>query len=161
MARVCRISGRTAATAATANHVLGALWNPSASVRMVVFEVAICANAAPTAGTSLYLVRSSARGTAGSSITSTIDNDNEKLLIPPSGAILDLAAYSVQPTLLPAAGTNTAGMHFTWSFAAVVGSGVVYSIPRGIVVPAGNGLCIAQKTAVIFPISDIGFEWEE
>jgi hypothetical protein len=161
MARVCMISGRSAATAGTANHVLAQLWNPSSAVRMIVYEVWLCANAAPTAGTALYLVRSSARGTAGSSITSTIDNDNERLLIPPSGAILDFAAFSVQPTLSPAAGTNTAGMFATWDFAAVVGSGIIAPFPRGIIIPAGFGLCLAQKTGVIFPVSDIGFVWEE
>jgi hypothetical protein len=161
MARVYQASARTAATLATANHVLAQLWNPSASVRMIVHEVWVCANAAPTAGTALYLVRSSARGTAGSTVTPTIDNDNERLLAPPSGALLDLAAFSAQPTLSPAAGTNTAGMFFTWDFAAVIGSGIIAPLPRGIVIPAGFGLCLAQKTAVIFPVSDVGFVWEE
>lgn len=161
MASTNMISARTAATAATANHVLAQLWNPSTAYRMTVYEVWICANTAPTAGSALYLVRSSARGTAGSSITSTIDDDSELVLAPPSGAILDLAAFSVQPTLSPAAGTNTAGMFATWSFAAVVGSGIIAPFPRGIVIPPGKGLCIAQKTAVIFPVSDVGFVWEE
>jgi len=158
---IAQISGRTAATAATANHALAGLWNPSGTRRLKVYEVWICANAAPTAGTSLYIVRASARGTAGSSITSTIDNDTERILAPASGAILDLAAYSVQPTLSPAAGTNTAGMFGTWTFAAVAGSGVIFPFPRGIVIPTGFGLVIAQKTAVIFPISDVTFVWEE
>jgi hypothetical protein len=160
MPQTAMISGRTAATGATTNAVLAALWNPSATVRLTVREVWLCANAAPTAGTSLYLVSISARGTATTSITSTIDNDADRLLIPPSGAILDLA-YSAQPTLSPAAGTNTAGMFATWSFAAVVGSGIIAPFPRGIVIPAGMGLALAQKTNVIFPISDVGFVWEE
>lgn len=161
MARVGTISGRSAATAATANHVLAQLWNPSSSVRMTVFEVEVCANVAPGAGAALYLVRSSARGTAGSSITSTIDNDNERLIAPPSGAILDLAVFSAMPTLSPAAGTNTAGMFTTWTFAAVAASGLIRPFPRGIEIPPGMGLCLVNKTAIIFPVSDIGFTWEE
>ncbi len=155
------ISGRTAATAATANHVLAQLWNPATAYRLKVVEVWISANAAPTASTSLYLVRTSARGTPGTSITTTIDNDTERKLAPISGSIIDFAAFSVQPTFSPAAGTNTAGMFATWTYAAVAGSGIIMPIPRGIIIPAGFGLAIAQKTAVIFPISDVGFVVEE
>lgn len=161
MSRVYSAAARSAATAATANHALAQLWNPSSVCRLTVYEVTINANTAPTAGSGLMLVRTSARGTAGSTVTPTIDNDTQRFLAPPSGALLDLAAFSGQPTLSPAAGTNTAGVFHRWSYAAVAGSGIVLSIPRGIEIPAGFGLAIVNMTAVIFPISDVGFVWEE
>ncbi len=160
MSRTFYASGRSAATAVTIDHALAALWNPSATVRLMVREVWICANAAPGAGAALYLRRITARGTPGTTVTPTINNESELLLAPPSGALLDLAAYSAQPTHAPVV-TNTAGKLAIWTFAAVAASGVIFPFPRGIEIPAGNGLAIANQTGIIFPASDIVFVWEE
>ncbi len=145
--------GRSGATAATADHALAALWNPHASIDIEVTEIWVCANAAPGAGAALLVKRISARGTAGSTVTPTIGNDHMRELAPPSGALLDLAVYSVQPTIadaIPLAG---------WTFSAAAAAGLIIPFPRKIHIPPGAGLALVNATAIIFPASDVTFAW--
>lgn len=146
---------RTVATAATADLAVAALWNASSSVRIVVHEAWVCTNAAPATGASIYLRRITARGTAGSTVTLTIENDSERLLAPPSGALLDASSYSVQPTFV------TAGVLGGWTLAAAAGAGLILPFPRGIVIPAGTGLAVVTGNAVAIPASDVTFVHEE
>jgi hypothetical protein len=148
------VRGRTVATAATADHCVATLWNPSTTVRIIVYEIALCANAAPAASAGIYLRRASARGTAGSTVTPAIQNDVARLLAPPSGALLDLATYTGQPTF------ETLGL-YGWTLAAVAASGLIIPFPRGIEVPVGTGLSIVTTNAVAIPASDVSFLWEE
>jgi hypothetical protein len=66
--------------------------------------------------------------------------------------IIDVAAFSVQPTLI---GSN---WMFGWQIAAAIGSGYVW-VWRGtpIIIPPGEGLVIVTQTAVAFPLSSITF----
>ena len=81
------VRGATAATAATADHAICALWNASSSRRIVVRELGIFKTGAGTAADSLYLSRISARGTAGSTVTPDIDNDWAAASVAASGII--------------------------------------------------------------------------
>lgn len=147
-----RMAGRSAATGATANATVAGLWNPHATQRCRVAEVHIVAqSAAPTAGNSLNIRRSTARGTVTSAVTPDIDNDIQRMSAPASGMTLDLT-YSAQPTL-------DTSVLWQWNLAAVVGSGVI--LPLEVSIPPGTGLCIAQIAATITPACDVSVAWRE
>lgn len=149
------ISGRTVATAATINHAICSIWNPHATKRIAVTEFGIFKTAAGTAADSIRIARTSARGTPGSTITPVLADSYENHVAPPSGFLLDLAAFSVQPTLVAGGGFRR------WMAAAVAGSAVVWPFRRPIVIPPGAGLAILQNQATIWPISDVYFEIDE
>lgn len=148
------VRGATAATAATADHAICALWNASSSRRIVVRELGIFKTGAGTAADSLYLSRISARGTAGSTVTPDIDNDWAADLDDPSGTVLDLAAYSAQPTV-------ATPPLWGWAAAAVAASGIIWPCARGISVPGGTGLALCQRAATAWPVSEVFFVWDE
>lgn len=150
------VRGFTAATAATANHVIAELWNPGtvAGRRIEVYEVAVFKAGAGVANDSIYLERTTARGTAGSTVTPDADNAGQADSTPPSGALLDLAAFTVQPTLA------TPGM-YGWVAPAVAGAGIILPLPRGVVIPAGTGLAVVQRAATAWPTSEVTFVFED
>lgn len=150
------VRGRNAATAATADHALFGIWNPHATQRIKVLSVAIFAQgAAPAGGHSCRLRRITARGTAGSTVTPGISAHSTRGVAPVSGVVLDLAAYSVQPTL------DTTDLGFGFTFAAVQSSGLIYPIPGGIEIGPGAGLAAIQVPATAFVASEISFTWLE
>jgi hypothetical protein len=148
------VRGLTVATAATADHAIAALWNPDSLKRIKVFETGIFKTAGGTAGDSLYITRITARGTAGSTVTPDADNAWDADDVPASGALLDLAAYSVQPTL------GTPRM-FGWVASAGAGAGIIWPTPRGISIPPLGGLALVQRAATIWPVSEVYFCWTE
>jgi hypothetical protein len=150
------VRGRTAATAATADHAIAALWNPHTTQRIKVVSFAIFKQGgAGTAGDAIRLRRITARGTAGSTVTPGIAQHSTRGIAPPSGAVLDLAAYTTQPTL------DTVDLGIGWVAPAVQGAGLVYPIPGGIEIPPGAGLAIIQVAATAWPASEITFSWLE
>jgi len=82
------------------------------------------------------------------------DNAGQADSTPPSGATLELAAFTVQPTLA------SPGM-YGWVAPAVAGAGIIIPIPRVIVIPAGTGLAIVQRAATIWPTSEVSFVFED
>jgi len=151
-----RVSGTTAATAATDQHAIAAIWNPHATKSIIVRELALVAFAAPGAGAGFLVRRISARGTAGSTVTpgAVNETDEDPGTVPQSGYLLDLAAYSVQPTII-------AGDLDAWVFAAVAASGIIKPYPEGIWVGAGRGLALVNRAAIAFPTSEVSFLTEE
>lgn len=149
------VRGRTVASAATADHGIAALWNPHGTQRIKVLQFAYVAAAAPGAGAGFNLQRITARGTPGSTVTPGISNHSTRGIAPPSGALLDLATYSVQPT------PDTVDMGLGWVLAAVAASGVIYNIPGGIVIPPGAGLALLNNAAIAVPAGDVSFVWLE
>jgi len=146
--------GFTAATAATADHIIANLHDPDDADTITVLEIGCFKSGAGAAADSIYVCRTTDRGTAGSTVTPDADNAWGNQVIPPSGALLDLAAFTVQPT------RGTPGM-FGWVAANVAASGFVWPCPRGIKIPPGDGLCIAQRAATAWPGSEVYFVWEE
>jgi hypothetical protein len=154
---IYRVSGRSAATAATSNHCAAQLWNPSTVAPIWVRELHCVVTTAGAAN--LGVERSTARGaTPTTTVTPDIDNDIENALAPPSATVLELATFTTQPTLA------TPALQF-WYLPAVAGAGVMLVFgERGrgaIKVKPGNGLCLYTTQAVIFPASDITYVWEE
>lgn len=147
-----RVRGVNVATAATIDHALASVWNPSATKRIYLVECSYCAQAAPAGTSGLYLRRITARGTAGSTATPAAPNSEENDAVPDSGFLLDLAVFTVQPTLAAAP-----GMGLSWNLAAVIGSGFVYPIAgRGIAIPPGTGIALLNHAATIVPAGDVG-----
>ena len=152
------VRGRNAATAGTADHAIWGFWNGHSTQRIKLISFAMWAqSAAPAAGYSARLRRISARGTAGSTVTPNISNDSRIAVAPVSGVLLDLAAYSAQPTLL--ASSVDFGLGFT--FAAVQASGFVYPIPGGIEIGPGAGVAFIQVPATISVVFEITLTWLE
>ncbi len=83
-------------------------------------------------------------------MTPDIDNHSERAIAPPSGMLLDLAEFTVQPTFAaaflgpsiePAGGTGAAYM---------------YDLPRrGIAIPPGTGLVMADSTGLLVPTAEV------
>lgn len=147
-----RTNGLTAATAGTDAHAIAQIWNPSSTKRIEIVELGICATTAPAAGAGFVLRRSTARGTPGSTVTPNAEAADSRDAAPDSGFLLDLAAFSVQPTL--AAGE----LGPAWMLAPVAGSGLIYPVGgRGLTVPPGTGVCLVNRAAVITPISEVFF----
>ena len=152
MAETYIAGGRTAATLATLDHAVAVLWNPSTTRSLGVIQLEFSVTTAGVANA--VIQRTTARGTAGSTVTADIDNAFSRVAAPPSGALFDLAAFSVQPTL-------DASELARWATAAVIGAGRIWTWPEPITVPAGAGLGLLTATAVIFPASDVTVMWRE
>lgn len=148
------IRGRSAATAATADHTCAALWNPHASRAITVYEIGLVVAAAPVAGCTVAIRRISTRGTPGSTMTSTIASDTSYGVAPPSGAVLDLATYTVQPTV------DGPGL-WGWVLPAVTASGFIQPLPRGVTIRPGQGLAVVTGQAIAIPAAEVYVVWED
>ena len=146
-----RVAGRTAATAATADNVGGALWNPHATKDIYLYEMHFfhITGTVDNEG----LIRTSTRGTQTVTVTPDIDNDDDRLLAPISGAVLDVT-YSAQPTVQPPYMQRI-------NLPAAIGAGYIWIFERGIRIPAGTGLALATPVAVVLQAGDLTVVWEE
>lgn len=140
-------NGKTSALTATADHALLEVWNPSTSKRIKVIQLWVVATAA-TAG-ELGVRRTSAKGTAGATITPSTQNEYEQVAAPPSSWTLELGAFSVQPTL------KAAPYMHGWETAASIGSGVMFIFDQEVEVPAGEGLAVCCPVAVAYPAARV------
>jgi hypothetical protein len=146
------VAGRSGTTAATIDHCYGALFNPHATKDIFVI---LATYAKITGSQTTYAQRTSTRGTVGSTVTPDIDNDFDRLLAPISGAVLDLAAYSVQPT--------RQGPDCFRFINAQSNAGVIHELwfgDLGLRIPAGTGLGVFQGTAAAGQC-DLTFIWDE
>jgi hypothetical protein len=149
-------NGRNAATAATADHAVWSLWNPHATQRIKLWSFSMYAqSAAPAAGWAGRLRRISARGTPGSTVTPGREAHSTHGVAPVSGVLLDLAAFTGQPTLV----SGDVSLRFV--FPALQGAGVFYTIPGGIEIPPGAGVAFIQVPATASVQFDIAVSWLE
>lgn len=147
------VSAVTVATAATVDHAIAGLWNASTSRRIAVKEIHVFKTAA--GGADIVKVRRvTSRGTAGSTVTPTIVNEHDRQIAPASGALLDLAAYSVQPTF------EALDLHSA-VLPGAIGSGIMWIFEEPIWVPATNGLVVCTGSALAFPVSRVTVTWLE
>lgn len=150
------VRGRTVATAATADHGVSGLWNPHATQRIKVVQFSLSLATAPAAGAGIKLRRMTARGTPGSTVTPGIQQHSSRGVAPPSGALCDLAAYTVQPTF------DTGDLGIGWIFPAVAAAGIVMPIPGGgLEIGPGAGLAIVTNAAIAIVASDVVWFWFE
>ncbi len=145
------VNAPTADTAATDAHAIIEVWNPSSTRPIEVLELAYVAVGTPGAGMGFVTRRSTARGTAGSTVTPAAVHHSRALAAPDSAFVLDAAAFSVQPTL-------TAGeLHPEWVFPVVAAAGVILPIPRGLEIPVSAGVAFVNRAAIIFQDGEWGF----
>jgi hypothetical protein len=149
------IGGRSGTTAATAGHYIGVLWNGHATKSIFVRSMTMSKLAG---GAGQLMRRLTTRGTPATTETPDIDNDFERLKAPISGTVLDLGAYSVQPTqslpedlVRPMPSGAAAAPGPIWE---------VYFGETGIRVYAGTGLGVAQTGATASQY-DLSFIWDE
>jgi len=147
-------AGRSTATGASADKVIGMLWNPHASKPLWVREIWY----AKTVATADYIEvsRATAVGTGpNSTVTPDIDNDRDRMLAPGTGALEYMGVYATtDPTLAtpPLA---------RYALPAAIGSGVVLVFDPPVRVAAGEGLAVATAAATIGQPADVTFVWEE
>lgn len=147
-----RVAGRSAvSTGAGADNIGCALWNPHATMDLTVDEIHFFNTAATVSNPGL--VRTTTRGTQTSTVTPDIDNHDERLLAPITGALLDLD-YSADPTV-------ATPYLMRVNLPAVIGSGLMWVFPGGIRVPAGTGLAIGSPVAVLTQPMDVTYVWHE
>jgi hypothetical protein len=146
------VSGITAATTVNIDHAIAQLWNGT-NRRIRVKEIYVSKSTVGAADVP-RIARTTVRGTAGSTITPSIVHDHDNDLSPASGALLDLAAFSVQPTI-------TALRLHSWYIPAAIGSGFVWAFEFPIEIPEGNGLALTTGSALAFPVSAVTFSWQE
>jgi hypothetical protein len=155
MAGLYLAQGTTAATAATDQHAIAEIWNPSSTLTLIIRRIVLVAFAPPGAGAGYLVRRSSAKGTAGSTVTpGAASHLRNPGTAPQSSFTLELAAFTGQPTLV-------SGDLDGWVFAAVAASGIVMPYPEGIEIGPGTGLCLVNRAAIVFPTSEVTFLVEE
>lgn len=156
MANLYYVHVTPAATAATADHAIWEIWNPSSTRAIALLEVsAVFRAAAPAASVGFHLRRSSAKGTAGSTVTPAAVHERSGLAAPGSAFTIELAAFTGQPTL------TSGNLSPVWGFSAVIQAGMIYPIPRGIVIPPGQGLCATNLGAIVTAVAEWGFVIED
>jgi hypothetical protein len=143
------VSGITTATTGTDAHVIWGIWNPSSTRTIQLLEFGMFGIAAQTASSGFRFRRSTTVGTPASTITPTAEHHNRRDAAPDSGFTFGLGAYSAQPTL------TTGNLGPTIVFAAVIGSGGIFPIPRGLEIPPGTGLMCVNRAAIITVSNDI------
>jgi len=148
------IGGRSAATAATANHVGALFWNPATTKGVWVTALSLFQTTAIVSNPSLK--RATVLGSApAATYVPTIANDHNRLIAPPSGSVLHMGVFGGQPTL---EGSDL----FKANIPAAIGSGFMMPFPgRGIYVPAASGLAINTPIGVILQPFDCTFFVEE
>jgi hypothetical protein len=151
------VSGKSAATAATIDNAAAGIWNPSAVKPIFVRKISIFKVTAG-AGDEPKLRRTSARGTATTTATPTIENHLGEELAPVSGFLLDLA-YSAQPTFLGTSGTG--GDLESIVLPAAIGCGMVWVFDDPIRVKAGTGLAIVTGIALAMPALRVTYVVDE
>lgn len=142
------VNGKTAATAATIDHAIAEIWNPSTSKRIKLLQLHVVKQAVGAADEPV-IRRSSAKGTAGSTVTPGIAQEYEQAVAPPSAFTLELATFSVQPTLI-------AGPLHGFVLPASVGGAMVWVFDdQGLEIKAGEGIVLTTGIALAFPVSRI------
>lgn len=147
------VAGRNAATGATADQPAATLWNASSAKIIYLREVSGFTSSA--VAWAMELIRTSTRGTPGSTVTPDIDNDRDRLKTPVSACVLDLGFYT--STMPVVEGPALARCHL----GAVIGSAFGFTFNPPIAIPAGTGVACANAPATAGPTVDFTFVWEE
>lgn len=158
LGRFFTVAGRTpAATAAAANECIFNFWNPDSVRSLWVWEVSYQISTQVAGALDPHrLCRTSTAGTTpGATVTPDLDNDHQREVTPDTGALLHLADFTTEPTLvLPEISnvsfpTQNNTQAKTWLF------------PEGLRIPPGSGLALATTGAVASRVADISVRFSE
>jgi hypothetical protein len=142
---------------AGAGSVAFGLWNPHSTQIIKLKRIVLSVQAGASSGTIAIFQRSSTRGTPASTVTPDISTDGKRGAGPPSGALLDLGAFTVQPTLdtdelfsfVQLGGTSGGDADFTqYDFQG-----------EGFYIPPATGLCLARSFNN--PTYEVTLTWSE
>jgi hypothetical protein len=146
-----RVNGKTVATAATIDHAIAEVWNPSTTKRIKLLQL-WCFKQAAGAADEPVLRRTTAKGTPGSTVTPTSVNEVEQIAAPPSSFTLELSAFTVQPTLAASPLDGSV-------IPAAIGSGFIWLFDEhggdGLEIPAGAGIALTVGIALAFPVARV------
>ena len=134
-----------------------ALWNPSADIPL--FLVYVCCAVPGGTAAQIILCRITTRGTPGSTVTPDADNDFDRELAPPSGAEVNLADFTVAPTVgsdldrwFTTAGGGSVDRWFGQPDSSRAGT-------KAIEVPPGTGLSLSVQSGAV--ITEDTWMWDE
>jgi hypothetical protein len=147
------------AGAAGANPIpVAVLWNPATSTRSLYIVSSIVSTSEAAGGAVFTTMRRvSSRGTPGSTVTPDADNAFDRSAAPPSGALLDLATYSVTPTT-PTPNTDLVYNTFDKRGGDII---EVRWKGRGLRVPVGTGMSWCLNPSGAANAWQITFVWDE
>jgi hypothetical protein len=146
------VRARVPSSTISVGDAISVLWNPHATQRITLVE---CAVWDPTSGTVIETVlirRMTTRGTPGSTITPGVQHHSRRAIAPPSGALLDMAGYSVEPT----PDSITTIENFAWSLIGTGGGGM--RVDLNLVIPPGDGVGLVASDAAVRPF-EVEFVW--
>jgi hypothetical protein len=148
------VAGRSAITNATTEHSAVQFWNPSTTTPVFIYEIWGVKTAA--VADNLALVKTTVRGTAGSVVTPTIINCLEvDPIAPNSGVLLDLAAFTVQPT-------HSTIYLARANLAASIGASFVWYFNKPIAIRNGGvAVCVPTSLSIAIQPADFTFVWSE
>jgi hypothetical protein len=144
------VSGRSIATAATANHCAAQLWNPSGTKSIYVNAISWF-HTVGTVDNSMLSISTARGATPNNTATPDADNDLSQEVTPDTAFVLEMGTFGTQPTLATPALCRI-------PFGAAIGAGVILPFGEGrdgLRVKPGNGLCIATPVAVILQPLDV------
>jgi hypothetical protein len=137
-----------AQNASTANEPIGALWNPSGSVKLRVRKVEVMGGTAMK----VWVSRISTQGTRGTTTTPDGDNAFQRGEAPASGATLDRGDYTANPT---EQGPPMLAGHISGQNGCQIG----WWLEQPIIVGPGTGLAVWCNTT--HTAMSLAFEWDE
>jgi hypothetical protein len=147
------LSARTVVTAASIGAPAAILWNPHGTNRVRCFKYSWFKTVATL--DFLAIARVTARGTASTTTTPSLENSYRRDTSNFSGIVLD-TAWSVAPTIAAAA---TYGNR--WVGPAAIGAGFVWPFIGEYIIPPGTGLAIVAAQAVALQPGDVTFEFDD
>lgn len=151
------LRGRAAPVAVAANDAVFGIWNPHSTQRIKLLHMMAVIQSAPGAANSACCFRrTTARGTPGSTVTPNISNDSRRGVAPVSGLLLDLADFTVEPTLE----AEYFGPVFKPTGSSV-GDCLSHDFLGGLVIPPGTGLAWISLTALAPGTQEISLTWTE
>lgn len=140
-------------------HAAFGLWNPHGSQLVKVKRIVLSEQSGASIGALSGFRRSSARGTPASTVTPDVSNDGKRGAAPPSGLLLDLGSYSVEPTL----DADDIGPIHAQSGGTASGDAdfFAHDYPGdGFYIPPGTGLCLV-KLGTGTVIYEVSVTWSE
>ena len=156
--------GEAVAALGASDQVWLNLWNPHASIALRVFLIVLVKRATGTGIYSAEIRRSTVRGTAGVTETPSAEHHVDRLVAPPSGAVVDAAVFTTPPTM-------SASVFVKWQASGRPGGGLIWHVPiddengidlsQTIIVPGGTGLALAQVAAGATETMDFTLGWME
>ncbi len=144
------VKALSVATAGAGNEAVIEIWNPSSVRSIELLELAMVGSLSQNAGVDITTRRISAKGTAGTTVTPAAAHHAKGTAAPYSGFLI-YTGFSVEPTLV--AGI----LHPSWATGSGRASGVLFPLPFGIEIPAGQGMAFVQVAAVSVNDSEFGF----